>query len=99
MKARGTSGKHMGKPPYGYRSDPQDKDHWILDEEAAPVVKRIFDLTIAGIGPCRIARILEADQVPTVKALYAMRKQIPSIGKEIKTIMKTEAKTEPKKKS
>lgn len=65
MKARGTSGKHMGKPPYGYRSDPQDKDHWILDEDAAPVVKRIFDLTIAGIGPCRIARILETDQVPT----------------------------------
>ena len=29
-------------------SDPQDKDHWILDEEAAPVVKRIFDMTIAG---------------------------------------------------
>ena len=78
MKARGTSGKHMGKPPYGYRSDPQDKDHWILDEEAAPVVKRIFDLTIAGIGPCRIARILEADQVPTVKALYAMRKGKPA---------------------
>lgn len=42
MKARGTSGKHMGKPPYGFLSDPQDKDHWILDEEAAPVVKRIF---------------------------------------------------------
>ena len=38
MKARGTSGKHLGKPPYGYRSDPQDKDHWILDEDAAPVV-------------------------------------------------------------
>ena len=40
---RGTSGKHMGKPPYGYRCDPEDKDHWILDEEAAPVVKLIFD--------------------------------------------------------
>ena len=78
MKARGTSGKHMGKPPYGYRSDPQDKDHWILDEEAAPVVKRIFDMTIAGIGPCRIARILEADKVLTVKALYAMRKGKPA---------------------
>ena len=38
MKTRGTSGKHLGKPPYGYRSDPQDKDHWILDEDAAPVV-------------------------------------------------------------
>ena len=78
MKARGTSGKHMGKPPYGYRSDPQDKDHWILDEDAAPVVKRIFDLTIAGVGPCRIARILEADGVLTAKALYAQRRGKPA---------------------
>lgn len=78
MKARGTSGKHMGKPPYGYRSDPQDKDHWILDEDAAPVVKRIFDLTIAGVGPSRIARILEADGVLTTKALYAQRKGKPA---------------------
>ena len=77
MKARGTSGKHMGKPPYGYRSDPQDKDHWIIDEDAAPVVKRIFDMTIEGIGPCRIARILEQDKVLTVKALYAQRKGEP----------------------
>ena len=36
LRQRGTSGKHMGKPPYGYRCDPEDKDHWILDEEAAP---------------------------------------------------------------
>ena len=49
LRQRGTSGKHMGKPPYGYRCDPEDKDHWILDEEAAPVVKLIFDLSIVGI--------------------------------------------------
>ena len=48
LRQRGTSGKHMGKPPYGYRCDPEDKDHWILDEEAAPVVKLIFDLCIDG---------------------------------------------------
>ena len=77
MRARGTSGKHLGRPPYGYRSDPQDKDHWILDEEAAPVVKRIFDLTIAGKGPNQIARILAQDQVLTTKALYAQRKGKP----------------------
>ena len=77
MKTRGTSGKHLGKPPYGYRPDPQDKDHWILDEDAAPVVKRIFDLAIAGKGPSQIARILEADGVLTTKALYAQRKGKP----------------------
>ena len=74
LKARGTSGKHLGNPPYGYRSDPQDKDHWILDEDAAPVVKRIYDLCIAGKGPSQIARMLEADGVLTAKALYAQRK-------------------------
>ena len=51
LHQRGTSGKHLGKPPYGYRCDPNDKDKWILDEEAAPVVKRIFDLCIGGKGP------------------------------------------------
>lgn len=64
----------MGRPPYGYQIDPLDKEHWILDEEAAPVVKRIFDLSIAGKGPCSIARMLEQDKVLTAKALYAQRK-------------------------
>ena len=55
LHARGTSRKHMGKPPYGYCFDPEDRNHWIIDPEAAPVVRRIFDLTIAGKGPSRIA--------------------------------------------
>ena len=67
LHQRGTSGKHLGKPPYGYRCDPNDKDKWILDEEAAPVVKRIFDLCIGGKGPEQISRILERDQVLTTK--------------------------------
>ena len=80
METRGTSGKHLGKPPYGYRSDTQDKDHRILDEDAAPVVKRIFDLAIAGKGPSQIAHILEADGVLTTKPLYAQRKGKPMPG-------------------
>lgn len=77
LHQRGTSGKHLGKPPYGYRCDPNDKDKWILDEEAAPVVKRIFDLCIDGKGPEQISRILERDQVLATKALYASRKGKP----------------------
>lgn len=73
LHARGTSGKHMGKPPYGYRFDPEDRNHWIIDPEAAPVVRRIFDLTIAGKGPSQIARILEQDKVLTTKALYSQQ--------------------------
>jgi len=67
----------MGKPPYGYRCDPDDKEHWILDEEAAPVVKYIFDLSIDGKGPEQIARILEQEQVLTTKSLYAKQKGKP----------------------
>ena len=74
LHQRGTRGKHMGKPPYGYRCDPADKDHWILDEDAAPIVKYIFDLTVSGKGPDAIARILENQKILTAKALYAQRK-------------------------
>ena len=75
FRQKGTSGKHLGKPPYGYRTDPADKEHWIIDEDAAPVVKRIFDLTIDGKGPEQIARILEQDKVMTAKALYAKQSE------------------------
>lgn len=75
FRQKGTSGKHLGKPPYGYRTDPADKDHWIIDEDAAPVVKRIFDLAIDGKRPEQIARILEQDKVLTTKALYAKQSE------------------------
>ena len=77
LHARGISGKHMGKPPYGYRFDPGDRNHWILDEDAAPVVRRIFDLAIAGKGPSQIARILEQDKFLTTKALYSRQQGRP----------------------
>ena len=77
LHQRGTSGRHMGKPPYGYRCDPEDKEYWILDEEAAPVVKMIFDMSIDGNGPEQIARILEEKQILTAKALYAKQKKKP----------------------
>ena len=74
MRAKGNSGEHLcTNPPYGYRKDPNDKKKWILDEEAAEVVKRIFALCIAGKGPMQIAKVLTADKVLTVKAYYAKR--------------------------
>ena len=84
FRQKGTSGKHLGKPPYGYRTDPADKEHWVIDEEAAPVVKRIFDLTIDGKGPEQIARILEQDKVLTAKALYAKQSENHSDPKKRK---------------
>lgn len=74
MRAKGNAGEHLcTNPPYGYRKDPTDKKKWIVDEEAAEVVKRIFDLCIAGKGPMQIAKVLTVDKVLTVKAYYAKR--------------------------
>ena len=64
FKAKGEAGKHVASsPPYGYIKDPDDKNHWIVDEEAAEVVRRIFQLTLEGKGPFQICKILEADKV------------------------------------
>lgn len=64
FKAKGNSGKPLcTNPPYGYLKDPEDKTHWIVDEEAAEVVREIFRLCIAGYGPSQIASILEKRQI------------------------------------
>ena len=65
FKARGTSGKaHTSNiPPYGYLKDSENPDHWIVDEEAAAIVRRIYQMTIEGKGPYEIARILAKDRV------------------------------------
>lgn len=73
-RAQGMAGEHLTKPPYGYKVEPADKKKWILDEEAAAVVKRIFDLCVDGKGPMQIAKILKADRVLTAKAHYAKQK-------------------------
>lgn len=74
MKSKGEAGEHLcTNPPYGYRKDPENKKRWIIDPEAAEVVKRIFDLCVAGKGPMQIAKALTADKVLTVKAYYAKR--------------------------
>lgn len=73
-KAQGMAGEHLTKPPYGYKVDPNDKKKWIVDEEAAAVVKRIFDLCVAGKGPMQIAKVLKVDKVLTTRAYYAKQK-------------------------
>ena len=56
FKAKGENGKPLSTtPPYGYVKDPNDKNHWIVDETAAAVVKEIFHLCISGYGPTQIA--------------------------------------------
>ena len=77
LRARGTSGKHMNRPPYGYLENPMQKGYWIIDPETAPIVRKIFDLAMAGYGPEKIANILKAEQELTAKAAYAKRNGKP----------------------
>ena len=69
MKA--ANGKRVGSTvPFGYRKDPDDKEKWIVDEPAAEVVKHIFALCLAGNGPLKIAKALEAEKVLVPAAYY-----------------------------
>lgn len=83
FKLKGESGKPlMTIPPYGYMKDPNDKDHWLVDEEAADVVKHIFELCLNGNGPSQIARILREEGVLTPNAYQSskgrsIRREVP----------------------
>jgi len=63
-RARGMDGKRLTFAPiYGYNLNTNDKNKWVIDEEAAEIVRRIFRLTIEGKGPSEIARILANDKI------------------------------------
>ena len=71
-KAKGMSGKPVtSKPVYGYLMD--DDENFIIDEEAASVVKQIYQLCLAGNGPTKIARMLTEQQIPTPGTLEYRR--------------------------
>ena len=70
QKATYQSKGHNGKRTtngiiYGYLKDPNDKTKWVIDPEAAGVVKRIFQMSVNGMGPFQIAKVLEADGIET----------------------------------
>ena len=71
FKAKGQSGKPLSYPIYGYKRSETDKNLWVIDDETAEVVRKIFRLCIDGYGPAQIARILteEGIQTPTAYAL------------------------------
>lgn len=75
-QARGKSGKPTSNHAlYGYRKDPEDKHHWLIDEEAATVVKRIFQLSMNGHGPHEIANILRDEKIERPSFYLAKHKQ------------------------
>ena len=79
-KIKGNAGEPMGQPPYGYVKDPENPKRWIVDEEAAQVVRRIYRMTLEGVGTEQIAAKLEEDGVLTPRA-YRQSKGINRPGK------------------
>ena len=71
-RSKGMSGKPItSKPVYGYLMD--EDENFIIDEEAAPVVKQIYNFCLAGNGPTKIARMLTEQQIPTPGTLEYCR--------------------------
>ncbi len=64
-KLRGNAGDPMCPPPYGYKKDPDNPRKWIIDDEAAEVVRRIYRLCVEGKGIETTARILQEDGILT----------------------------------
>ena len=79
-KIKGNAGEPMGQPPYGYMKDPDNPKHWIVDEEAALTVKRIYSMTLDGLGTEQIAAQLEREEILTPRA-YWLKKGIKRPGK------------------
>jgi DNA invertase Pin-like site-specific DNA recombinase len=64
LHSKGHSGKPLtNQAVYGYKKDPADHNHWIVDETASPIVKRIFQMTIDGKGPYQIARMFTDENI------------------------------------
>ena len=79
-KIKGNAGEPMGQSPYGYIKDPDNPKRWIVDDEAAQVVRRIYSMTLEGYGTEQIAAQLEKDEILTPRA-YWLKKGIKRPGK------------------
>ena len=80
-RLRGSMGEPLSQPPYGYMKSPENKKKWIIDPEAAAVVKDIFKMTLEGKGAETIARILQEKKV-LVPMAYWQSKGLPRGGKK-----------------
>ena len=83
IRVKGESGKPTtNQAIYGYKKDPNDKYHWLVDEEAAAVVRRIYQLAVEGHGLSDIANILYRDKVESPAAYLARQGRGPWKSKE-----------------
>lgn len=72
-RIRGNSGEPLSKPPYGYIENPADKKKWIIEPQAASVVKEIFKLYLCGYGQDKIARTLQDKEIKNCTSYWIER--------------------------
>ena len=70
---RGRAGEPLSQPPYGYKKDPENRKHWIIDPDAAAVVREIFKLYLEGNGTDTIARIMQDEGHLNCTAYWASK--------------------------
>ena len=80
-RIRGNSGEPLSQPPYGYMKSPENKKKWIIDPEAAEIVREIFKMTLEGKGAETIARILQERKI-LVPMAYWQSKGLNRGGKK-----------------
>ena len=83
-RLRGNAGEPLSPPPYGYMKSPDDKKKWVIDPEAAEVVRSIFKMCLDGKGNEAIARTLQKQKV-MVPMAYWQSKGLPRGGKKTQT--------------
>ena len=89
LKTKGSQGYLIGHPPYGYKYDEIDKKRWIIDGEAADVVRCIFDLRKQSESVNEIAKILEKEKI-YIPLVYAIKKTYRILGEKKKSdLLKT----------
>jgi len=82
-RVRGSAGEPLAsKPYYGYKKNPENPKHWLVDDEAARVVKRIYQMYLDGYGTEQIAAILEKEQIltPTAYAKKHGQKKVTKVS-------------------
>jgi DNA invertase Pin-like site-specific DNA recombinase len=77
-QSKGKSGEHLtSRPPYGYLKDPADNKKWVVDEDTAAVVQKIFSLCVGGMGPTLIANWLREQRILCPSA-YCVERGLPA---------------------
>ena len=87
VRLKASSGKPITTvPPFGYVKDKANKDHWIVDQEAAQTVRLIFELAASGMIPSKIARRLQAAHLDTPGFYHLHHKRRESVGTASRTV-------------